>query len=71
MLKVGQKAKVDIKLVKKCNKGETREHKVGRIFALTDKLIIIQYSKNGYTTYKNAFNIADVIERRALIKSNH
>lgn len=67
MLKIGQRAKIDIKLVKKCNKGETREHKVGRIFSLTDKLITIQYTKYGKPTYKNSFNVADVIERKAVI----
>ena len=43
-------------------------HKKGRIYALTDKIITIQYLKNGKQTYRESFNIADIIERKAVIE---
>lgn len=67
-MKIGDKVKVDLRFVKKPNGGDEREHKSGRIYSLTDKLITIEYLKDGKPTYRNSFNIADVIEERAIIR---
>lgn len=66
-MQVGDKATVDIKPVKKPNWGEERLHRTGRIHSLTDKLITIEYLKDGKPTYKDSFNISDVIEEKAII----
>lgn len=67
MLKAGQKVRVDIKPIKKSNWGEERVHRSGRIYSVTDRIIVIQYSKNGKPTYKDSFNAADIIEEKVIM----
>ena len=66
-MQVGDKVQVDLRFDKKPNGGDEREHKTGRIYAITNKLITIEYLKDGKPTYRNSFNIADVIEEKVII----
>ncbi|MFR8044190.1 MAG: hypothetical protein ACLU7E_19065 [Clostridium butyricum] len=67
-MQIGNKARI-IKDIK--GKGLNTDeiiYKKGRIYALSDKITVIEYIKQGSPTYRESFNIADVIENKVMIE---
>ena len=68
-MKVGDKVRLTLKVGKKCNGSSGIESKQGRIYSLNKRLITIEYiNKYGEPTYRNSFNIADIIEKKAVVE---
>lgn len=68
-MKVGDKVRLTLKVGKKCNGSSGKESKEGRIYSRNKRLITIEYiNRYGEPTYRESFNLTDIIEKKAVIE---
>ena len=66
-MNIGDKVRLKVKQMAKLNRPAFVEHK-GYICNITDHIINIMYIKDGRKTYRESFDIADIIEKKAEIE---
>ena len=67
-MQVGDKVRITKDIKGKGHNTDEIIYKKGRIYTLKDKIITIEYLKNGEPTYRESFNIADIMEKKAVIE---
>lgn len=68
-MKVGDKVRLTLKVSKKSSNGSGEESKKGKIYSITDRLIVIEYiNRYGEPTYRESFKLSDIIEKKAIIE---
>lgn len=68
-MQIGDKVRATLKVSKKSGNGTGKELKKGKIYSLTDRLIVIEYiNRYGEPTYRESFKLSDIIEKKAIIE---